>query len=415
MPIGDCLKSWTSDAQSCGVNPEWLTVLDDLLSETSEYPDELQTIVESMREGRNLTVEQGLALWNYPDLNMIGHLANLSKQARFGQQVFFNSNLHVNQTNICTLACKFCAFRRGKRAKDAYALTVSEYLTRIEPYEGRIDEVHTVGGLHPDWDVEYYEELFSASKKSFPHIHIKSLSAVEVKHIAEMSGLPTRELLKRLQSAGLDSLPGGGAEILDDAVRNIICFGKESSDEYIAIHRDAHSIGMPTNCTMLFGTIETVRQRIEHLCKLRNLQNESQGFQCFVPYPYLPDNSRLPEAQLASGTEILRMIAVSRLMLHNIPHIKAYRMNIGDKISELALHFGADDFDGTVGHEEIMHEAGSLTNLSYSKKQLTRFIIDAKGIPVQRNSIYTKFRRFDDDDGNSQFISLPIASMGAGE
>ena len=415
MQRGDRLKSWTSDAQSCGANSEWITQIDEMLSPTAEYPDELQTIVESMRKGRNLTVEQGLILWNYPDLNMVGHLANISKLARFGQQVFFNSNLHVNQTNICTLACKFCAFRRGKRAKDAYALTVPEYLSRIQPYEGRIDEVHTVGGLHPDWDVEYYEALFSASKETYPHIHIKSLSAVEVKHIAEMSGLPTRELIKRLQRAGLDSLPGGGAEILDDNVRNVICFGKESSDEYIAIHRDAHSIGMPTNCTMLFATIETVRQRIEHLCKLRDLQNETQGFQCFVPYPYLPDNSRLPEAQLASGSEILRMIAVSRLMLHNIPHIKAYRMNIGDKISELALHFGADDFDGTVGHEEIMHEAGSETHLSYSKKQLTKFITDAKGIPVQRNSIYTKFRRFDDDEGNSQYINLPVASMEVGE
>ena len=227
-----------------------------------------------------------------------------------------------------------------------------------------------------------------------------------------MSGLSTRALLKRLQNAGLDSLPGGGAEILDDAVREVICYGKESSEEYIQIHRDAHSIGMPTNCTMLFGTIETARQRIEHLVKLRNLQSESQGFQCFVPYPYLPDNSRLPEAQLASGSEVLRMIAISRLMLHNIPHIKAYRMNIGDRLSELALQFGADDFDGTVGHEEIMHEAGSNTTLSYSKKQLTKFIIDAKGIPVQRNSIYTKFRRFDDDDGSSPFIRLPVLSTG---
>ena len=235
MQRGDRLKSWTSDAQSCGVNSEWITQIDEMLSPTAEYPDELQTIVESMRKGRNLTVEQGLILWNYPDLNMVGHLANISKLARFGQQVFFNSNLHVNQTNICTLACKFCAFRRGKRAKDAYALTVPEYLSRIQPYEGRIDEVHTVGGLHPDWDVEYYEALFSASKETYPHIHIKSLSAVEVKHIAEMSGLPTRELLKRLQSAGLDSLPGGGAEILDDDVRNVICFGKESSDEYLSL------------------------------------------------------------------------------------------------------------------------------------------------------------------------------------
>lgn len=409
------MNSWTSDAESCGVNPNWLKRFDEYLGSTEQYDSALHDIINTLRSGENLTVEQGQILWNYSDINVIGHLAFLAKKARFGEQVFFNSNLHVNQTNICTLACKFCAFRRGRRARDAYELSIAEYLERIEPHEGHIDEVHTVGGLHPEWDVEFYEDLFSASKERYPHIHIKSLSAVEVKHIAEMSGLSPRSLLQRLQLSGLDSLPGGGAEILDDKVRNIICYGKESSDEYIDIHRSAHSIGMPTNCTMLFATIETVQQRIEHLCKLRDLQSETRGFQCFVPYPYLPDNSRLPEAQLASGSEILRMIAVSRLMLHNIPHIKAYRMNIGDKMSELALHFGADDFDGTVGHEEIMHEAGSDTNLSYSKRQLTKFILDAKGIPVQRNSIYTKFRRFDDDDGHSNGISLPLASAVIGK
>ena len=401
------MKSWASDVQTCGANANWIAELDQLLGPTSQYPTDLQDIVNTLRIGEMLTAEQGLILWKFTDINLIGHLAHLAKQARFGSNVYFNSNLHVNQTNICTLACKFCAFRRGKRARDAYALTIAEYLSRIEPYQNSIDEVHTVGGLHPEWDVEYYEELFSACKTRFPHIHIKSLSAVEVKHIAEMSGLSPRDLLIRLQQSGLDSLPGGGAEILDDDVRDIICFGKETSDEYIAIHRAAHSIGMPTNCTMLFGTIETVEQRINHLCKLRDLQSNYGGFQCFVPYPYLPDNSRLPEAQLASSSEILRMIAVSRLMLNNIPHIKAYRMNIGDRMSELALHFGADDFDGTVGHEEIMHEAGSQTYLSYSKRQLAKFIFDSNGMPVQRNSNYTNFRRFDDDDDYGNSIILP--------
>ena len=397
-----------SDLESCGASPNWLERLDQSLLVTESYPVTLQGIIHSLRNGIHLSEVQGMILWNYPDLSFLGNLATICKKSRFGDQVFFNSNLHVNQTNICTLACKFCAFRRGPRAKDAYALDIDEFIDRVRPFEHRIDEVHTVGGLHPNWDVTYYEELFEAVKCEFPHIHIKSLSAVEVKHIAEVSGISTRDLLSRLQKAGLDSLPGGGAEILDDDVRNVICNGKESSDEYISIHNDAHSIGMPTNCTMLFGTIETPQQRINHLCKLRDLQDKTRGFQCFVPYPYLPDNSRLPEAQLASGSEILRVIAISRLMLTNIPHIKAYRMNIGDKMSELALHFGADDFDGTVGHEEIMHEAGSDTILSYSKTELARFIRDAKGMPVQRNSNYTKFRRFDDDDETGSSVKLPI-------
>ena len=401
------MRNWHSNIDECGVRDNWLERLDQLLPSTDSFENSIQDIVHTIRNGKQLTHEQGISLWHYPDISVVAHLASTAKIARFGEHVYFNSNLHVNQTNICTLACKFCAFRRGPRAKDAYALEIDEFIDRIKPFANIIDEVHTVGGLHPEWDVTHYEQLFTAIKDRFPSIHIKSLSAVEIKHIAEVSGISPRALLSRLQNAGLDSLPGGGAEILDDAVRDIICFGKESSDEYISIHRDAHAIGMPTNCTMLFGTIESVEQRIAHLCRLRDLQNQTRGFQCFVPYPYLPDNSRLPEAQLASGSEILRMIAVSRLMLDNIPHIKAYRMNIGDYISELALNYGADDFDGTVGHEEIMHEAGSNSSVGYSKKELAKFIVAAKGIPVQRNSIYTKFKRTDRDDDHGVGIRLP--------
>ena len=401
------MQNWHSNIDECGVHVDWLVRLDELLPSTDSFEQSIQHIVHTIRNGKQLTQEQGISLWNYPDISVVAYLASAAKISRFGEHVYYNSNLHVNQTNICTLACKFCAFRRGPRAKDAYALEIDEFIDRIKPFENLIDEVHTVGGLHPEWDVTHYEQLFSAIKKRFPSIHIKSLSAVEIKHIAEVSGISARALLSRLQKAGLDSLPGGGAEILDDTVRDIICYGKESSDEYISIHNDAHALGMPTNCTMLFGTIESVEQRIAHLCRLRDLQNQTGGFQCFVPYPYLPDNSRLPEAQLASGSEILRMIAVSRLMLDNIPHIKAYRMNIGDLMSELALNHGADDFDGTVGHEEIMHEAGSDSSVGYSKKHLAKFIEAAKGIPVQRNSIYTKFKRTDNDDDYGIGIRLP--------
>ena len=269
---------WISDLKSCGVNDDWVNRLDILLN-SSPLHDTLADIVTSLRMGVSLTYEQGLMLWNHPNLSDVAHLANMCKVARFDDHVFFNSNLHINQTNICTLACKFCAFRRGPKANDAYALDVADFIERLTPYEHIIDELHTVGGLHPEWDVTYYEQLFGSIKERFPDIHIKSLSAVEIKHIAEVSGIRPRALLSRLHSAGLDSLPGGGAEILDDAVRNVICYGKESSDEYIAIHRAAHSIGMPTNCTMLFGTIETPEQRIAHLCRLRDLQAETNGFQ----------------------------------------------------------------------------------------------------------------------------------------
>jgi len=400
---------WYSDTEACGIAPDWVNRLDDLLPNTESYDVSLHDIVNSIRNGIQLTHEQGMLLWDYPDLSIIAHLASSSKKARYGDDVFYNSNLHVNQTNICTLACKFCAFRRGVKSKEAYALDISEFIDRIIPYEHVIDEVHAVGGLHPDWDVNHYEKLFSTIKQRFPNIHIKSLSAVEIKHIAEVSGISSSDLLTRLNRSGLDSLPGGGAEILDDNIRDMICNGKESSDEYITIHHAAHMIGIPTNCTMLFGTIESVDQRIAHLCKLRDLQSITKGFQCFVPYPYLPDNSRLPEAQLSSANEILRMISISRLMLDNIPHIKAYRMNIGDDLTELSLNHGADDIDGTVGHEEIMHQAGSDSVLDYTKNQLSNFIIDANGRPVQRNSVYTKFNHTDDDDEYG--IQLPISKM----
>tara|TARA_B100000214_G_scaffold213153_1_gene154829 strand:- start:925 stop:2127 length:1203 start_codon:yes stop_codon:yes gene_type:complete len=347
----------------------------------------LNTLIEEGRIEPNL----GLELYSISNLNSLFTLANMVKKSRFENQIFFNQNLHVNTTNICVLACRFCAFRKGPRHEDAYELSVEEYLHRIEPYSSSIDEVHSVGGLHPVWDVTHYEELYRTAKAKFPHIHIKSLTAVEIKHLSKRSNLTVKETLQRLKNSGLDSIPGGGAEILVDKIRDRICRGKESSNEYLNIHKEAHNLGIPTNCTMLFGTIESIHDRIVHLDLLRQLQDETNGFQCFVPYPFLPDYSRLPEAQLASSNEILRMIAISRLMLDNIPHIKAYRMNIGDDIAQLALLSGADDIDGTVGHEEIMHSAGSTTALDSSNQDLIRLINETGQIAVRRNTIYSKF------------------------
>ena len=236
--------------------------------------------------------------------------------------------------------------------------------------------------------------MFRQTRKEFPHIHIKALTAVEIKHIAKLSEISIQETLTLLKESGLGSLPGGGAEILDDEVREVICRGKESSAEYLEIHRTAHELGIPTNCTMLYGTIESIEHRVLHMMKLRDLQSETNGFQCFVPYPFLPDDSRLPEAQLATGSEILRVIAISRLMLNNIPHIKAYRMNLGDEVSELALQFGADDIDGTVQKESIMHLAGSNAPLDHDKAQLAKIVSNSGSIPIQRNTTYSSFVEF---------------------
>jgi aminodeoxyfutalosine synthase len=358
------------------------------------WPNEFHNVVHNLANGIPLSRDDGHILFASKNLDTIGRIANIVKYSRFKDDAYFNVNVHINQTNICTLACKFCAFRRGRKASDAYEMDIAEYIDDLRNYSEHVDEVHSVGGLHPDWDVEHYTKLFTAVKEEFPHIHIKALTAVEVKHVANLSNMTIKDTLNQLHQAGLDSLPGGGAEILDDEVRSIICRGKESSQEYLDIHRTAHELGIPTNCTMLFGTIETIDQRITHLLRLRELQSITRGFQCFVPYPYLPDDSRLPEAQLASGSEILRVIAISRLMLDNIPHIKAYRMNLGDEISELALQYGADDIDGTVQKESIMHLAGSTAPLDHDKAQLARLVVDAGAKPVQRNTIYTVFEKY---------------------
>ncbi len=373
-------------------NPHWRENLSNFEVPFSVRNDDLLSLTLSkIIKGERIPKELGVEIHRKSTLPGISALADSIKRSRFGDMIFFNENLHVNTTNICTLACRFCAFRRGSRNDDSYALSANDFVSRIEPYEGIIDEVHAVGGLHPEWTIDHYKDLFRITKKRFPEISIKSLTAIEVKHIASRSGLSIFETLVSLKKSGLDSLPGGGAEILVDRVRDRICRGKESSEEYLSIHETAHSLGIPTNCTMLFGTIETIEERMTHLDKLRVQQDKSGGFQCFVPYPFLKDNTRLPEANLASANEIIRVISVSRIMLDNIPHIKAYRMNIGDHLSAIAINSGADDIDGTVGHEEIMHEAGSNTRVDFDSDRLSRLVESSGLTPVKRNSTYSRF------------------------
>ncbi len=387
------MTGWVSTTACADRDPQWKSKLKQAIVQ-EHWSKSLQTIVDKILNDQLLTLDDGLILFSEPNLFELGRLAYLHKEAMYGRKAYFNSNVHVNQTNICVLACRFCAFRRGPKADDAYALSVDNYLEELSRFSPYVNEVHSVGGLHPEWTVEHYAELFRRIRTEHPHISIKALTAVEIKHLAQLSNLSIKETLLQLQSAGLTSLPGGGAEILDDGVRAIICNGKESSQEYLDIHRAAHEIGLPSNCTMLFGTIETTTQRIEHILKLRDLASDTGGFQCFVPYPFLPDSTRLPMAQLSTGQEILRVIAVSRILLDSIPHIKAYRMNIGDELAELALQFGADDIDGTVQQESIMHLAGSTAPLTHDLQQLSKLINDAGCVPVKRDTTYTEFEEY---------------------
>jgi len=391
------------------------TVENDWRAELSKIPipisvknDPLLMIsLETLTKGGRITKDLGIDLHENAELPGLTALARMIKQSRFGNRVFFNENLHVNTTNVCTLACRFCAFRKGSRHSDAYSLTSQEFVSRIEPYRHIVDEVHAVGGLHPEWTIQNYLEIFELAKRNFPDISIKSLTAVEVKHIANRSQLSIRDTLISLKKSGLNSLPGGGAEILVDSIRDRICMGKETSSEYLEIHEIAHDLGIPTNCTMLFGTIENTDHRVTHLDKIRIQQGSSGGFQCFVPYPFLEDNTRLPEANLASAEEVIRVIALSRIMLDNVPHIKAYRMNIGDHLASIAINSGADDIDGTVGHEEIMHVAGSTTSLDYDGLRLARLIDSSGQEPVKRDSTYTRFESIDLEP-SSQMKPLPI-------
>ena len=387
------MTEWSSTSLLADRDPEWRQVLKSNLRQI-DWSESLQGIVDKILDDEVLTKQDGLSLFSEPNLFELGQLALLHKKAMFGERAYFNSNVHINQTNICVLACRFCAFRRGPKSDDAYALSIESYLEELSKFSPFVNEVHSVGGLHPEWTVDHYADLFRRIRLEHPHISIKALTAVEIKHLAQLSNLSIKETLLQLKQSGLTSLPGGGAEILDDDVRAIICNGKESSQEYLDIHRTAHEIGLPSNCTMLFGTIETATQRVEHILQLRDLASQTKGFQCFVPYPFLPDSTRLPMAQLSTGQEILRVIAVSRILMDTIPHIKAYRMNIGDELAELALQFGADDIDGTVQQESIMHLAGSTAPLNHDMQQLSKLVRNAGCIPIKRNTTYTKFEEY---------------------
>ena len=387
------MTGWSSTSLLADRDPEWRQVLKSNLRQI-DWSESLQRTVDKILDDEPLTKQDGISLFSEPNLFELGQLALLHKEAMFGERAYFNSNVHINQTNICVLACRFCAFRRGPKADDAYALSIENYLDELSKFSPYVNEVHSVGGLHPEWTVDHYADLFRRIRLEHPNISIKALTAVEVKHLAQLSNLSIKDTLLQLKESGLTSLPGGGAEILDDDVRAIICNGKESSQEYLDIHRTAHEIGLPSNCTMLFGTIETAPQRVDHILQLRDLASQTNGFQCFVPYPFLPDSTRLPMAQLSTGQEILRVIAVSRILMDTIPHIKAYRMNIGDELAELALQFGADDIDGTVQQESIMHLAGSTAPLNHDMQQLSKLVRNAGCIPIKRNTTYTEFEEY---------------------
>jgi len=361
---------------------------------TSFEDARLDSIAAKVHEEQRLSFEDGVALYRTHDLLGLGYLANIVRERKNGNVTWFNVNRHINPTDVCVASCKLCAF--GKRVRDpkAYTWSLEEIWHRAsEGWTESITEFHIVGGLHPELTLDWYCEMLRGLKTRFPEVHLKALTMVEIGYLSQRAKISIRETLVKLKDAGLDSLPGGGAEIFSERVRRIICDHKIDGKQWIDAARIAHQLGLKTNCTMLYGHIETEEDRVDHLIRLRELQDETGGFQTFIPLAFHPDNTALHHISTTTGFLDLKMIAVSRLMLDNIDHIKAYWVMMTPEIAQIALRFGADDLDGTIVEEKIYHDAGATTSQSLRRQDLMRLIREAGREPAERDTLYRPVTR----------------------
>ena len=349
----------------------------------------LEPIRAKVAAGERLTAEDGLLLYRTPDLLGVGWLANYVREKLHGNVTFFNVNRHLNPTDVCVANCKLCAFGKLTRDGKAYTLSLDQvYHKAGEGYSEAVTEFHIVGGLHPELTIDWYCEMLRGLKQRFPKVHLKAFTMVEIGYFMKRTKTSAREVLTKLKEAGMDSQPGGGAEIFSDRVRRIICDHKLSGDEWIETARTSHQLGLHSNCTMLYGHIETEEDRVDHLLKLRALQDETHGFQTFIPLSFHPDNTEMEHIRKTTGFNDLREIAVSRLMLDNIPHIKSYWVMVTPQIAQIAQRFGADDLDGTLVEERIYHDAGATTSQHMRRKDLERLITEAGRVPQERDTLY---------------------------
>jgi len=349
----------------------------------------LAAIHTKVEDGQRLTFDDGVFLEREADLFTLGELANVVRERKNGNVTYYNVNEHLNPTNVCVYRCTFCAFRADLKSPKGYAMTDEQIVERArEAHDRGCTELHIVGGLHHQKPYEWYLNIIRIIHAAYPDLHLKAWTAVEWDWFARLTGRPTRDLLAEMRDAGLGSLPGGGAEIFHADVRSKICEHKADADEWIRIHREAHELGLRSNATMLYGHIEQPEHRIDHLIRLRELQDRTGGFQTFIPLAFHPDNTRLSHIQKPSGLTDLRVMAVSRLMLDNFPHVKAYWVMLGIKTAQVALSFGADDLDGTVVHEKIYHDAGSDSPQELSVAEIRRLIEEAGRVPVERDTLY---------------------------
>ena len=379
----------------------------------------LEPVAAKVESGERLSAADALLLFETSDLLGLGALADAANRRRNGERVFFAANQHINPTNVCVLRhnCVFCSFARSPREEGAYTRTLEEVYAEAESArDNPTREFHIVGGLHPKLRLSYYADLIRGLKARHPDVHIKALTAVEIAHLARIERTTTRRVLEQLKAAGLDTLPGGGAEVFGTAVRATIADRKLIAEDWLRVHREAHQLGIPSNCTLLYGHVETLQDRVEHLQMLRDLQDETGGFLAYIPLAYHPDHNELGEqlgrvGTATTGFDDLKNIAVGRLFLDNIPHLKTHWPMVTPFISQIALHFGCDDVEGTVVYERVYHEAGAHTPMMLSYGEIVRMVRAAGKEPVERDSLYRPVRTFEPDDP----IFTADAGAGSGE
>jgi aminodeoxyfutalosine synthase len=349
----------------------------------------LEPIADKVLAGERLSMDDGIALYRSPDLLAVGWLANHVREKRHGNITYYNVNRHINPTNVCVAHCKLCAFGRDPDAPGAYTFALEEIYQRAEQgvREGAT-EFHIVGGLHPDLSFEHYLEMVRGLKQRCPTVHIKAFTMVEVHYFSRIAKLSVEEVFRKMKEAGVDSCPGGGAEIFHPRVRKIICDHKTSGQMWLNTAKKAHEAGLRSNATMLYGHVETEEERVDHLIKLRELQDETHGFVTFIPLAFHPDNTALSHIPKPTGYDDLRNIAVARLLLDNFDHIKAYWIMLSPSMAQIAQRFGANDLDGTVAEEKIYHDAGAKTSEFTPRAELERLIRAAGRVPVERDTQY---------------------------
>jgi aminodeoxyfutalosine synthase len=354
----------------------------------------LRTIQDKVSAGVRLSEEDALALYLSRDIHAVGEMADLANRRVNGDRVYFIVNRHINPTNICVNRCKFCAFSKSREEPLAYTMTLDEILSRAE--EARYQnatELHVVGGLHPDLPFDFYLRMLRALRERFPEIHVQAFTAVEIDYFSRITGLPLEEVIRQLKDAGLGSLPGGGAEIFDPEIRNRICPEKITGERWLDIMERVHDAGLRSNATMLYGHMETLASRVDHMRRLRDLQDRTGGFQSFIPLAFHPKNTEIAKGYTSGLTDLLAL-AVGRIYLDNFRHVKSFWIMVGPKVAQVSLHFGVNDIDGTVVEEKITHAAGARTGQEMTVTELVTLIRQAGRIPVERDTLYNVVREW---------------------